>query len=194
MHTKSRPSGGFTLIELLIVVAIVGVLAALAAPAFTKLLDRGRLRGAAEQVFSDLQLARTEAIKRNADVKVTFSTDTPSTTWCYGIRVGGDCDCTETDVTASDACVINDGVLKVVSSLDFRDVTLEADFFGTGINHRTTGFNSRTGTAETGPSSSAAEDGTVSLAIGSDTVQVTVAKLGRVIACTTTGMPGFRPC
>lgn len=187
MHTKSRLPGGFTLVELLIVVAIVGVLAALAAPAFTKLLDRGRLRGAAEQVFSDLQLARTEAIKRNLDVEMTFSTAGPSTTWCYGLRerdpndpgidLSTPCDCTEADVTATDACKIDD-VLRVTRSSDFRDVSLSHTFTSSRAE-----FESRQGLADTA--------GTVTLTIGSDVVRAKVSLLGRVRACTASGMPGF---
>lgn len=188
MHTKLRPFGGFTLIELLIVVAIVGVLAALAAPAFTKLLDRGRLRGAAEQVFSDLQLARTETIKRNADMFVTFSSAAPTTNWCYGTRVAATCDCTITDPTDASACQV-DGVLRVVRGADYRDVVLDPGFFTVATRAV---FSPRQGAAET--SAGAAHNGTVTLTLEGDSVDVVVARLGRVSTCTPNSMPGFRAC
>lgn len=187
-----RQGSGFTLIEMLVVVAIIGILAALAAPSMTRLLERGRLRGAAEQVASDLQLARTEAIKRNQDVKVTFSSDTPSTSWCYGVRVGGDCNCAITDPTDATACQI-DGVLKVTSSADFAGVSLAGSFVGSGVNARTTGFNPRHGTAQTGVAG-APENGTVTATIKSDNLSVRVTLLGRVRVCSTNGMPGFQSC
>ena len=142
-------------------------------------------------MFNDLQLARTEAIKRNQDVDLTFSSTGPTTTWGYGMRVGQLR--RAPSVTSIAACQI-DGVFKITRSTDYPGVSMTVGFAGTGINARTTGFNARRGTAETGPSSSAPEDGRVTLTRNADTLQVRVSKLGRVLICTTTGMPGYQPC
>ena len=69
-HGASR---GFTLIELLTVVSIIAILAALAAPSFTGYLARERVKGAASEVFADLQFARGESVQRNLPITVTFS-------------------------------------------------------------------------------------------------------------------------
>lgn len=61
---------GFTAIELLVVVAIIAVLAALAGPSFTLLIERWRVRDAAESLTSSLYLARSEAIKRGGGVTI----------------------------------------------------------------------------------------------------------------------------
>ena len=64
---------GFTLIELLIVLAIIGVLSAVAFPSFQTYMGKSRLNGAARMVMSDLMAARMKAIKVNRDVQVDFS-------------------------------------------------------------------------------------------------------------------------
>lgn len=60
--------GGFTLIEMIVTVAILSILLAIAAPSFQTLLANMRLRSTAESLMAGLQLARTEALRRNTSV------------------------------------------------------------------------------------------------------------------------------
>ena len=61
---------GFTAIELMVVVAIMAVLAALAAPSFTPLMEGWRVRQATEALQSTIFYARSEAIKRGGNVAI----------------------------------------------------------------------------------------------------------------------------
>jgi type IV fimbrial biogenesis protein FimT len=62
---------GFTTTELMIVLAILGILTAMAAPSMATLMRTQRLRTASFDLMAGLQLARSEAIKRNSAVTIT---------------------------------------------------------------------------------------------------------------------------
>ena len=81
---------GFTLVEIVTVVTIVGVLAALSAPSFTELIRSQRIKGAASDLMSALAFARSEAVKRNANVVVTAATVGGTTSWNNGWSVSYD--------------------------------------------------------------------------------------------------------
>lgn len=57
----------------MVVAAILAVLAALAGPSFTPLIERWRVRDAAETLTSTLYLARSEAIKRGGGITIDAS-------------------------------------------------------------------------------------------------------------------------
>ena len=70
---RQSPSSGFTLIEMMIVVAIIGVVAALAAPNYRDWTERYQLRTAAEELQRQLGVAQMTAISRNIPVTVTIN-------------------------------------------------------------------------------------------------------------------------
>ena len=72
---------GFSLAEMLVVIAILGILAALAAPNMGAMIRTQRIKTAAFDVFSSLTYARSEAIKRNTSVTIEPKTGGWSKGW-----------------------------------------------------------------------------------------------------------------
>jgi type IV fimbrial biogenesis protein FimT len=67
---QSTRSRGFTIIEVMIVLVMVGVMVGIAAPSMRDLIVRMRLKTAASDLHTDLMMARSEAIKRNAGMQI----------------------------------------------------------------------------------------------------------------------------
>ncbi|MDI1231987.1 MAG: GspH/FimT family pseudopilin [Methylobacter sp.] len=145
---------GFTLLELMIVVAIIGIIVAIAAPSFSLMLEKQRIQGAAEAVLADLRWARGESIKRNKKVRVTFTT---GNNWSYTID-------TFPVLSASD------GVLpKTVYGSDFASTSLTTNFTSDA-----TTFESVRGTAN---------GGTATITTTNFSAGASVSALGRVRIC-----------
>ncbi len=64
---------GFTLIELMVVVVVAGILTALAVPSMRTFIQNARISNQTNEFISDFNFARSEAIKRAADVTVCKS-------------------------------------------------------------------------------------------------------------------------
>ena len=149
-------SNGFTIIELLVVISIMAILATLAIPSYLDFFEKGRLRGATEAVYEQLQYARAQALKRSTPIIVDFSDevllDDGSTTWALGItdKFGG-CDAKDTitdpctieydndpnkdsdnaDVDNDEDTGVLDPVFMRIEGVDFSNITMSVPSFGT---------------------------------------------------------------
>ena len=79
---------GFTLVELLVALTIAALLLTISVPSMSRMLHSARLTDASNALLSSLQLARSEAIKRNDRVTVCKSADGLSCTFAGGWEQG----------------------------------------------------------------------------------------------------------
>jgi type IV fimbrial biogenesis protein FimT len=66
---------GFSLVEILVGLAIFAILTTSALPAYSVWIQNTKIRNAAESVQNGLQLARSEAIRRNTNVQFVLGSD-----------------------------------------------------------------------------------------------------------------------
>lgn len=86
MHRIATPlkQYGISLIEAMITVAVLITLMTIAVPSFQDSINERRITSAIENIYSDIALTRSEAIKQNSPVSIVFEASTASA-WSYGL-------------------------------------------------------------------------------------------------------------
>lgn len=83
---RTGNADGFSLVEIMIVIGVLGILMAIALPNFAQWIASERVRGAANDLYAGLMMARSEAMKRNVQVDVS-RTSGSLTDWSAGWSV-----------------------------------------------------------------------------------------------------------
>ncbi|GLW61414.1 hypothetical protein Hthe01_17630 [Hydrogenophilus thermoluteolus] len=167
---------GVTLVELMVTIAVAAILLAVAVPGFRNLIVSNRLTATTNAFVAALNLARIEAVKRNARVTLCKTADPNATkpncaasaTWSQGAIVFVDHGTVGTVESG-------DTLLRVLGP--FPDVTITTGgHFALGVSYLATGVSQgikapgRTG-------------------LGNDTFTFCVSGQGRSIKINTTGRP-----
>lgn len=181
-----KQARGFTLIELMVVVAVLGVLAAIAMPNMRDFIDRQRLVTQAREVANVMQLARSEAIAHSASgdaasksIAVTVS---PTAPWFVGLA-NGTAACTN---TGTSTCTINQGgtsVSHTVTNSHCSGCTMVSP-----TAQQVLVFNLR-GLVTGGTD----QQITLQSPLGKQ-LSITVSRLGRISVCTPNGLVGHPAC
>lgn len=167
-------SAGFTLIELMIAVALVALLLTVAVPSFQSLRQEQMVKAAAQAVYTDVMLLKSEAIKRNSSLSlIVFNSG--ASNWCYRIAIDGAGSCTG----CSDTCSSLDG-RKGVDASEFAGVNLTTSYSGGKLT-----FSPRRGTMPSG---------NITLAGNGVSMKVMTSNLGRVSTCAITSLGGEVAC
>jgi len=89
---------GIGLVEIMVTVVVLGIIAAVAAPSFTDMLNRRRVEAVANSITTDLAFMRTEQSAHPSEIDLQVNSDpTGKQMSCYAIYVPNSqftCDCT----------------------------------------------------------------------------------------------------
>jgi type IV fimbrial biogenesis protein FimT len=185
---------GFTFIELMITLGIIAIITSLALPSYRTIVEKRQVTSGAEQLAAFLSAVQMESVKRSENISVTYSR-TDKDTWCIGVVSGTTaCDCSITDPTDSDACVI-DSQLRVASdaNLNFPGIMSSMDGDGAFVFDPARGLiydDSGLAAFDEAELELISEDSTYAL-----NVQVT--RTGRIKICSdsdATAVPRFATC
>lgn len=88
----TRRQNGVSLIELMIGIVIVSLLMVMGVPSFSLWMQNTQTRSAAESILNGLQVARTEAVRRNTPVRFSLTDASGTVAWTVDcVNVTADC-------------------------------------------------------------------------------------------------------
>lgn len=126
-RSLQKPQAGFTLVETMIVLAVIAVMLTLAVPMARDWLMNSRIRSAAESLHTGLQLARMEAVRRNANVEFVLDAP-PSSKWTVRVQGGADIEKDEGTAGSGSVTVTPSDVATIAFNGLGRPLPLPADW------------------------------------------------------------------
>jgi type IV fimbrial biogenesis protein FimT len=171
---KQKQLLGATLIELIITIGVTATLLTLVIPTLVDLIDKNRLKATTETLYSDLQFAKLEAIKRNKNIRISFTPGNGGSTWCYGIKENASCDCNAE--SGPNLCHL-DNIKKVVRNSDFPGISIRTSISTPGDRFTFEGIR---GIAD-------GTFGKVILTSAEKETRVIVSRMGRIRTCSPSG-------
>jgi type II secretion system protein H len=184
MTRNKRQQSGFTLLELMIALAVLSIVISVGIPSMRDAVEKGNTTAAAEEIYSQIQVARSESIARSQTVFMNLS---EGTEWALGFSSDQNCDPTDN----VPACTLPnlDGANPITHRVTFGDH--EGMDIASTANQIT--FMPQRGTAS---------GATISITSQGDNgyaVNVIVGALGQVSLCSPDADPAayvrrYRPC
>ena len=190
-----RTNSGFTLVEAMVVIAVLTILLAVGVPSYQQFRDDTQLSSAAFALYTDIQLARTEAVKRGSDnLHIFFFNDTNG--WCYRITDQTRSNCSSCSASASQCDIGADGILRGADQSHYPRTALTTTF--TGASEQFINITNRRAGLTLGAISSSASstDGVISFSVNGKVVNVNPSPIGSVLVCTKAGssLTGIESC
>ena len=187
-----RTNSGFTLVEAMVVIAVLTILLAVGVPSYQQFRDDTEVSSAAYALYTDIQLARTEAVKRGVDdIHIYFFTEPDG--WCYRITDKDRSSCDSCAATADQCDIGSDGVLRGNDQSHYPRTTLTTRFNDTSsqfidITNRRAGLT-------LGANTATSTEGLISFATNGKVVNVYPSPIGSVLVCTGSGsLTGIESC
>ena len=178
MKGCAQTEAGFTLIELMIAVFVLSIMLSIGVPMMFSAAEKRETISAAEEIYSQLQFARSESVSRSAQI---FANIVEGGTWAIGISDDPNCDPSDLpDLNGANA------ITNLFSSADYRDITV------------TSTANQITFSPQRATATAAAIDITSTRDIGFG-IRVVVSVLGQISMCSpntnpATYVPEYRAC
>lgn len=173
-----RKQRGVTLTEVIITLLLLAILVTALTPPLKSYFAENYLKSAAESLYEDTLLARSNATEKSVAVNFFFQT---GSNWCFGFSTTANCDCS----AGANSCNLGN-----VNSSDFPNTSLSVSGFTAKTSPAgfTTQFSASRATAS--PAGTATFSSTT---VSGTEVQVTINAAGMPKICSST-VGGYGAC